>query len=471
MKKKLLFLLLVPAILTGPTACNKFTKDYDISPNAALNTTLPLLMSGTQLAVINANTGNLARVSGVFTQQLAGTDQQYATIASYVVTTEDTNNDFGTIYQSGLINAQEMIKRGTNENSPYYVGIGKILKAMLLGVATDIFGDVPNRQALQGAAGLGADSPQLNPAYDSQQIVLQDIQTLLSEGITELNKPAAGLRPSTDDFIHAGNVKLWVKTAAILKARYANRLSKRDAAASATEALAAIDAGNLTGNQDDANALFTTNPTNLHQFYAFNTNRANYVKMGARLVDLMKSLNDPRLPLYATPANTKGEYFGTPLGTTQTNDVSDIGALYASPDSPVPMVTYVEAKFIEAEAALRAGQATRAQTAYNEALSSHLTKLGIKGADFTNYVMANGTLNADATIAFGQIMTQKYIANFLQIEAWSDYRRTKQPPLVPDPTAAIATIPERLPTPQTEITNNRNAKVETDITKPVYWAQ
>lgn len=471
MKKKLLFLLLVPALLTGPTACNKFTKDYDISPNRPLDTTLPLLMSGTQLAVINSYTGNLARVSGVFTQQLAGTDQQYATIATYLVTESDTDNDFNTIYQAGLINAQEIIKRGGTENSPYYVGIAKIMKAMLLGIATDVFGDIPNRQALLGGAGFGASAPELNPAYDKQDIVLLDIQALLSDGITELRKPAAGLRPSKDDFIHGGDIMLWIKTAYVLKARYANRLSKRDPAGSATAALAAIDQASLTGNSDDANALFTTNPSNLNQFYAFNQARANYVKMGAKLVDLMKSLNDPRLPLYATPANAAGDYFGTPLGTTNTSDISDIGPFYASPDSPVPMVTYVEAKFIEAEAALRANQRPRAQTAYNTALVAHLTNLGISATDRTAYLAANGTLNVNGTTAFNQIMTQKYIANFLQIEAWSDYRRTKQPLLVADPTGVINVIPERLPTPQSERINNRNATVVSDLKLPVYWAQ
>lgn len=467
MKKKLLFLLLVPALLGVPTACNDFTKDYDISPNRALDTTLPLLMSGAQLAVISTYTGNLARLSGIFTQQLAGTDGQYTTYATYLITESDTENEFNTIYQSGLINAQEMIKRGTAQNSPSYVGIGKIMQAMLFGIATDLFGDVPSTTALKGAAGLAADSPELNPTYDSQQVVLQNIQTLLTDGIAELRKPASGLQPSTDDFIHGGKTALWIKTAAILKARYANRLSKRDAVGSATAALAALDAGMLTGNSDDANALFADAPTSLNQFYAFNLARPDYVKMGAKLVNLMKSMNDPRLPVYAT--EVAGDYVGTPLGTTQIAGVSDIGPYFASPDAPIPMVTYVEAKFIEAEAALRAGQPARAQTAYTEALTAHLTKMGVSSADRATYLAANGALGV--TTAMSQILTQKYISNFLQIEAWSDYRRTKQPPLVRDPTAVIATIPERLPTPVGERVNNRNAKVVSDMTIPVYWAQ
>ncbi|WP_046247389.1 SusD/RagB family nutrient-binding outer membrane lipoprotein [Hymenobacter terrenus] len=470
MKKKVLYLFLAASLL-GSGGCNDFTKDYDISPNAPLDTTMPLLMSGTQLSVITAYTGNLARVSGIFTQQLAGTDQQYATYATYLITESDTENEFNTIYQGGLINAENMIKRGTNENSPYYIGIGKILKAMLLGIATDVFGDIPNREALKGGPGLAAASLELNPSYDPQRVVLEDIQTLLSEGITELGKPAAGLLPSSDDFIHGGNAASWVKTAYILKARYANRLSKRDATGSATAALAAIDQAGLIDNDDDANALFTTSPNSLNQFYAFNQNRRNYVKMGARLVDLMKTLNDPRLPFYATPANVAGDYFGTPLGTTETRAISDIGSFYASPDSPIPMVTYVEAKFIEAEAALRLGQTARAQTAYADAIIAHLSKLEIGVTQRDAYLTANGTLSTNAATAFNQIMTQKYIANFLQIEAWSDYRRTKQPPLTPDPTGVISTIPERLPTPQGERVNNRNATVVSDLTTPVYWAQ
>jgi hypothetical protein len=47
---------------------------------------------------------------------------------------------------------------------------------------------------------------------------------------------------------------------------------------------------------------------------------------------------------------------------------SPIGFYYNRPQSPVNLITFVEVKFIEAEAALRAGNRQRAADAYNGSL-------------------------------------------------------------------------------------------------------
>lgn len=465
MKQRILFPgLLAAALLLTQTGCNKFTDGYDVSPNSASVTTLPLQLAAVELEVININTSQLARVSNIFTQHLAGTDQQYATYATYLVTEQDTGNDFDGIYQGGLVNAQAMIDKGTAEGSPQYAGIGKVLKALLLGIATDTWGDVPDSQALQGLANL-------NPTYDKQEVVLADIQQLLSDGITLLktSNSANKLLPGSDDFIHNGDVSAWIQNAYVLKARYANRLSRRNASGSATQALQFLDqayAAGLTSGASDAYAVFGSSSINANQYYAFNSVRANYLKMGARLVDLMKSLGDPRLPLYAAPTSN-GDFIGAPLGSTTTANISDIGPLYAgSATAPVPFITFAEAKFIDAEASLRANNTTRASAAYVAALKAHFAQVGLSSTD--PYIAAHSALG---TAPLTTIMTQKYIANFLQLEAWNDYRRTKLPALTPDPTGVIKTIPERLPTPQSERVNNRNATVVTDLTLPVYWAQ
>ncbi len=456
--------MLVPALLLSQTGCNKFTDGYDVSPNSAAVTTLPLQLAAVELEVINVNTSQLARVSNIFTQHLAGTDQQYATYASYIITEQDTGNDFNTIYQGGLVNAQAMIDKGTADGSPYYAGLGNIMKAILLGIATDTWGDVPDTEALKGLANL-------NPVFDKQEAILVDIQRLLSAGIAQLQTPATGnkLLPGADDLIHQGDVKAWIQNAYVLKARYANRLSRRDAAGSATQALQFLDQGyaaGLTSGASNAFAVFGEAAINANQYFSFNSVRANYLKMGARLVDLMKSLNDPRLPLYAAPTAT-GDFVGAPLGTTSTANISDIGPLYAgSATAPIPFITFAEAKFIEAEAALRAGNTARAQTAYTDALKAHFKQVGLASTD--PYITANGDLGTDPLTT---IMTQKYIANFLQLEAWNDYRRTKLPALTPNPNASTKVIPERLPIPQDERINNTNAVVVSDITVPVYWAQ
>ena len=66
-------------------------------------------------------------------------------------------------------------------------------------------------------------------------------------------------------------------------------------------------------------------------------------------------------------------------------------------------------------------------------------------------------------------MGQKYIALYIQIETYADWRRTGVPDLDPYANAVISGIPVRLPTPQDERLYNPNAVVVGDPLVPVYW--
>jgi hypothetical protein len=59
-----------------------------------------------------------------------------------------------------------------------------------------------------------------------------------------------------------------------------------------------------------------------------------------------------------------------------------------------------------------------------------------------------------AASALREIITEKYIANFLKTEPWNDWRRTGLPviPLVPQ--AVINTIPQRIRAPGSELSSN-----------------
>jgi hypothetical protein len=130
-------------------------------------------------------------------------------------------------------------------------------------------------------------------------------------------------------------------------------------------------------------------------------------------------------------------------------------------------VTFFEAKFLEAEAAFRANQPLRAATAYNEAVTANVTKLGVADAAF----LASVAAETAATITLEKIMTQKYIAMFTQCEVWSDWRRTNLPALTPNAGASINEIPRRFPTAQNERLYNNKAQVVSDLTQRVWWDQ
>ena len=104
-----------------------------------------------------------------------------------------------------------------------------------------------------------------------------------------------------------------------------------------------------------------------------------------------------------------------------------MGPYYGSINSPVELITYVEMKFIEAEAALPT-DAARAATAYNDAVLASLAKHGVTDATFE----ANFASETAATITLEKIIDQKYTALYSSHEVWTDWRRTGLPSLSPD---------------------------------------
>jgi hypothetical protein len=72
------------------------------------------------------------------------------------------------------------------------------------------------------------------------------------------------------------------------------------------------------------------------------------------------------------------------------------------------------------------------------------------------------------------ILTQKYIALFTQLQAWSDYRRTSYPFLYPNPDGVSASnpngqIPRRLIYPQSERILNINAPTPFPNMQDRFW--
>ena len=435
------------------TGCKKYVEGEDVSPNAPVAVTEGLLLSGLQVATFSNYTGNMARISSVLTQQSSGKLFQYQELANYDISESTIDNEWGQIYNRSLISAQLLIDKAGDKNK-HYRGIARVMKAMNLGLATDLWGDVPNSEALKGQ------NASYNSAFDAQELVIADIQKTLDDAIADLKSTDNIITPGADDLIFEGDVSKWIMNAYVLKARYANRLSKRDASGSATAALTALnDAYNagFTSNANDMNAKFGQNANEYNQWFAFNQDRAGYMTMGSTLVNLMSSINDPRLPFYASK-DANGNY----------SDEAGIGAFYGSADSKLPLVTFVEAKFIEAEAHMRLGHGDEAAAAHNAAIVANV--VGVTGANDAAYETAQASEDVN-TISMAKIMTHKYIAMFTQPEVWADWRRTNIPALTPNAGALINGIPRRLPTAQQERLYNTKAVVTSDLLKPVWWDQ
>jgi hypothetical protein len=462
--KNIKIYILAFALLLSSTACEKYVSKDDFNPNQPTSSTLPTLLPTVEVAVFATYTGQISRTSGLWIQHFQGTDQQMIDISRYEITENGIQNDWNTIYASGIVNAKDIITKADALGAPYYKGIAQICYAMLVGVATDYWNDVPNTQAGLGVANL-------TPQYETQEAVITSIQTMLSEAIGNLQTAtsANSVIPASDDLIHNGDRSLWIKAAYLLKARYSNRLSQRNATTSATQALANLTAGGWSGNADNTYARFSGAGNELNSWYAFENQRGNYIKMNATLVNKMIAKNDPRISFYCKPDNN-GNFTGTPIDDYADISTSSIGNYFAGPDATtLPLLTFAEAKFIEAEANLRLGQSAAAQTAFTEAITAAMDYPGIDAAAVSAYLTNYGTLSGSTSDQLAQIMDEKYVALFTQLEPYHDWRRTNLPVLNPATTGVQATIPVRFPTEQNERLYNPNAVVVSNTTTRVWW--
>jgi hypothetical protein len=332
-------------------------------------------------------------------------------------------------------------------DNPSYAGMAKVLMAMILQINTDCFGDVPYTDALKGEEGVST------PAFDSGQDIYNSINDLLDAAIADFARGEAGedvIAPGSEDVIFGADLDKWIKAAYTLKARNAIHRSGPQGAAAYNEALTALNNGMMSNADDMEMPYGTSDPDEANAWYQFNTQRGD-LAMGKFLVDMMVANNDPRLPFYALP-DGNGDFTGSPVDVP-VSSASRLGPFFGSINSPVPLMTYMEAMFIKAEALLGTNAAAAdIHAAFEGAVRASLDRTGVASADADTYFAAIDPGVGNVTLA--DIMNEKYVAMFTQIESWTDIRRTGIPALTPN--VGRPEIPSRYPYPQQEIDLNPN---------------
>jgi hypothetical protein len=164
----------------------------------------------------------------------------------------------------------------------------------------------------------------------------------------------------------------------------------------------------------------------------------------------MKDRDDARLPIYFTP-DANGEYKGSSPGVDDPDDpgvnASQMNSAQGSPGGQafgLPILTCSETRFIEAEAAFQTGDEAGARSALQAGIACQEDFWGVDLPD-------PGSPSGQALLA--RIMEEKYIAQFLNPDSWSDYKRTCLPPLVG---WRGFTIPARFLYPEAERLTNTN---------------
>lgn len=461
MKKYLyVFSFFTASLVSG---CKKFI-DVNKDPNNPTDVQEALLLAPLEVNVSHIVSAGTAPVYINHWMQNIALNQPVPNTGTYMMVNGEADGDWSNLFTTCLNNLRILNTKAEAGERSNYAAIAKVLTAYCLGTATSLWGDIPYSEAFKGA-------DNFLPVYDKQEDVYNTIQQLLDQAITDI---AAGspTYPGGDDYYYGGDMDKWKKLAYTLKARYYMHLTDapgRTPAAQAALALTALQNG-MTSNEDDMKLEYTGAPGQENPWYVLFL-PVSTVVLSSAAVDTLVDRNDPRLPKLVAPALQTGNYFGRSIGQVNLGSLEEYsvgGPSVANASSPNYMVSYNEALFLKAEATLYVSGAAAAEPIYQEAIRSNMEKLGVATGAAQTYLGSRGTLNDNTALRL--IMEEKKIANFLNLENFTDWRRTGFPVLTKVPNAQ-SEIPRRYLYPQIEISTNAQPQQTAKLTDKLWFDQ
>ncbi len=450
MKSFKVFLLVGIVFLSS---CDWGEKEETLNDKMAF---LGRLLPECQLGMVRFSHGKNSVYTSMLMQQTSGVRDELLEIERYNVTTEDMDDLWYTCYLGTLSNLYSVIDESTTSQTGKFRGIAKILMANTLGLASDVWGDMPYSESFISGSG------SFTPKYDSQEELYQTIFKLLNEGVADLQMYGEQQFPISEDLFFQGDPLKWINYANFLRLRYNLHLSKINGFEPLNDFIAnTMFTG--TGNALVVNYATFENVQNPQ--YLFVSSFSDQLRAGDRLVSLMQGNDDPRLPIFFKKTSLNS-YEGSPAGSC--NDLASklSDSLFMS-RSKVILASFTEQKFIEAEVYFRLGFTSSALEAFSLAVESSLRDYGVYNDQWLSSYLDGVDLTLEA------IINAKYVALFMQPEVWCDWRRTGLPTLQPSiGNSTGEKVPRRFPYPQSEYNyNSANVPKNICITDGVWWDQ
>lgn len=405
----------------------------------------------------------------------------------YTVPDSWINEPFKVIMTHTYTNFNE-IKRLTEGEGVGYAW-AEILRVSMMHRLTDIYGPIPFSQV----------GDNLLTAYDSEKDLYEQFVDILTKSIDEIAGYVTA-NPSARDFaaydkIYKGDLGAWARYANSLLLRMAIRMRFADPvlAKKVGEYALTNPVGLIETNAQNAVIEYSPNP-----IYKICVEWGDAI-VTADVDSYMNGYQDDRANKMFSKASIDGSnrnIVGFRVGTAsfQHAQALKFSKGTAKQQDKYPWMTASEVAFLKAEAALAGwAGAGNAEENYENGIRLSFQQWGAAGAD--EYIanaentpaaysdpsgvcvdqapMSNITVkwvkDASDEEKLERIITQKWIALYpLGIEAWSEYRRTGYPKLMPLASAAKFSIPvaNRLPFPPSEYQQNTaNIKAAVNLLK------
>lgn len=456
MKKYSILLSTALSVTLLFNACTKdMTEINATNPNQFSGSEGRLMITGAELANVMVNEGEAARMAGIFSGYFTGADRQYLSLHQYSYVAGDFDNIWGTLYAEGIAQCRLVKDQAKAANDMELHSVAAITEANLLLTASGLWGDIPQSEACNNDIA--------EPKYDNMDDVHNYCIGLLDNAVGYVggsNAHSGAYEKSHD----------WAQVANTLKARAL--LRKGDYSGAAAAAANGVEAGKdlIANHSADVPGAW-----NLYFDFCY-WNRGGYMTCeNSYLSTLLDSASTSKRHNAKTNEDARFAYYYS-SGTADnysSRDPNFLDGIFAS-YSGFTMVGYVENQLILAECASRMSDDDKALEHLNN-VRAYNAGMFVDG-QYDAYVLADfgpGKLleGADASSALRQeIMVEKYVSLYGQLETYSDLRRTKNAVGIPYNTGTQ--MPQRFLFPQSEINSNSNVpKDQLDKFLPLTYFQ
>lgn len=182
-----------------------------------------------------------------FTQQLMGSWNTTNFGGRHMLSDDEMDRVWTTFYTNSIKNLTDAQYRTAQDQGKTNIHAAlTIYRVYLMSIITDIYGDVPCKEA-----GMGFLQGIFNPRYDTQEEIYHSFFQDLTAAVEALDPAKDAI---TGDVIYGGNILKWKKLANSLRLRFAMRISNVDPqkAQQEFEAACQADGGIFDSAEDDA---------------------------------------------------------------------------------------------------------------------------------------------------------------------------------------------------------------------------
>lgn len=182
-----------------------------------------------------------------FTQQLMGSWNTTNFGGRHMLSDDEMDRVWTTFYTNSIKNLTDAQYRTAQDQGKTNIhAVLTIYRVYLMSIITDIYGDVPCKEA-----GMGFLQGIFNPRYDTQEEIYHSFFQDLTAAVEALDPAKDAI---TGDVIYGGNILKWKKLANSLRLRFAMRISNVDPqkAQQEFEAACQADGGIFDSAEDDA---------------------------------------------------------------------------------------------------------------------------------------------------------------------------------------------------------------------------